>query len=198
MSVHFRKPLSFVWIAAVIVTGACTKKVVQKSPSAPVIADRAPERPAQPAKTEAFRPPQTTAAPETRRPTTMSPEERRQFADSLARLEDALFDYDKSTIRPDAAQTLSSDVTVVRNTLNKYPQEIIHLEGHADQRGSDEYNLALGDRRAEAVKDFLVSMGIRGGQVTTVSYGKNRPVCSETSEECYQKNRRVHVAQTGS
>ena len=128
------------------------------------------------------------------RPTTMPPEERTRINDILARWADALFDYDKSTIRADASQVLRADVDVVRESMSKYPQEKLSLEGHADQRGSDEYNLALGDRRAEAVRDFLITMGIPASQLTTISYGKGRPQCTEEDENCWQKNRRVHLS----
>lgn len=113
--------------------------------------------------------------------------------DRLAKMEDALFDYDKSTIRPDATTALKDDVGVIRDILAAYPSQKLVIEGHADERGSEEYNLALGDRRAQAVKDFLTTMGIPEVQLTLISYGKERPVCSDESESCYQRNRRAHV-----
>jgi peptidoglycan-associated lipoprotein len=113
--------------------------------------------------------------------------------DRLAKMEDALFDYDKTTIRADAATALKDDVGVIRDILAAYPTQKLVIEGHADERGSGEYNLALGDRRAESVKDFLTSMGIPAGQLTEISYGKERPVCAEATEDCYQRNRRAHV-----
>jgi peptidoglycan-associated lipoprotein len=113
--------------------------------------------------------------------------------DRLAKMEDALFDYHKTTIRADAATALKDDVGVIRDILAAYPNQKLVIEGHADERGSGEYNLALGDRRAESVKDFLTSMGIPAGQLTLISYGKERPVCAEATEDCYQRNRRAHV-----
>ena len=113
--------------------------------------------------------------------------------DRLAKMEDALFDFDKSTIRPDATTALKDDVGVIRDILAAYPSQKLLIEGHADERGSEEYNLALGDRRAQSVKDFLTSMGIPDRQLTLISYGKERPVCSDESESCYQRNRRAHV-----
>jgi peptidoglycan-associated lipoprotein len=123
----------------------------------------------------------------------MTPAERSQLTESLARLEDALFDYDKATIRPDAMKALEGDVSVIRTMLARYPQETIKIEGHCDERGSAEYNLALGERRATVAKDFLANAGVSANQLSVISYGKERPVCSETSEECYQKNRRAHL-----
>jgi peptidoglycan-associated lipoprotein len=112
-------------------------------------------------------------------------------------LEDALFDYDKSTIRPDAVKALQDDTNVIKTTLAKYPTEKITIEGHTDERGSAEYNLGLGDRRAEAAKDFLTNLGVSPSQLTIISYGKDRPVCTEQNEDCYQKNRRAHLVAQG-
>jgi peptidoglycan-associated lipoprotein len=123
----------------------------------------------------------------------MTPQERKALNESLARMEDALFDYDKATIRPDAMKALQDDVAVIKSTLAKYPQEVVKIEGHCDERGSAEYNLALGDRRAAAAKEFLVNLGISGGQLSPVSYGKEHQVCADHSEACWQQNRRAHL-----
>jgi peptidoglycan-associated lipoprotein len=82
---------------------------------------------------------------------------------------------------------------VVRDILASYPSQRLRIEGHADERGSQEYNLALGDRRARAAEDFLSSMGIPSSQLTVISYGKERPVCSDETESCWQRNRRAHM-----
>jgi len=132
-------------------------------------------------------------APALSRPTTMPADVRKRLSDELARLEDALFDYDQSSIRTDAGDALRDDVKVIRDILADYPSQKLIIEGHADERGSAEYNLALGDRRAHAVQEFLSSMGIPGPQLAVVSYGKERPVCTDESESCWQKNRRAHV-----
>lgn len=102
---------------------------------------------------------------------------------------DAYFDYDKADIRADAQTALQHDA----DFLKRYPQARIVVEGHCDERGSTEYNLALGDRRANAVKQYLVNLGIPAANINTVSYGKEKPVCTESTEECYQKNRRGHL-----
>jgi peptidoglycan-associated lipoprotein len=127
------------------------------------------------------------------RSTTMPKEVGDKLKEALARLEDALFDYDQSTIRSDASVALRDDVNVIRGILADYPSQKLVVEGHADERGSAEYNLALGDRRAHAVQEFLSSMGIPGQQVAVVSYGKERPVCTDASETCWQRNRRAHL-----
>ena len=102
---------------------------------------------------------------------------------------DAYFDYDKADIRSDAQQALQQDA----DFLKKYPEARIVIEGHCDERGSTEYNLALGDRRANAVKAYLVNLGIPGANISTVSYGKEKPFCSESTEACWQQNRRGHL-----
>lgn len=134
---------------------------------------------------------QLTAQPS--KPTTMPKEIGDKLKEALARLEDALFDYDQSTIRSDASVALRDDVNVIRGILADYPSQKLVVEGHADERGSAEYNLALGDRRAHAVQEFLSSMGIPGPQLAVVSYGKERPVCTDASESCWQRNRRAHL-----
>ncbi|MGH9647977.1 MAG: OmpA family protein [Bryobacteraceae bacterium] len=127
------------------------------------------------------------------RPAVMPKAVRDTLNDRLAHLEDALFDYDRSTIRTDASVALRDDVNVIRGILADYPNQKLIIEGHTDERGSAEYNLALGDRRAHAVQEFLSSQGIPGPQLAVVSYGKERPVCTDESESCWQKNRRAHV-----
>jgi peptidoglycan-associated lipoprotein len=123
----------------------------------------------------------------------MTPQERIRLNQILARLNDALFDYDKATIRDDASTVLKADVGVIRDILANYPSQKLLIEGNADERGSEEYNLALGDRRARAAQEFLVQMGIPSPQLALVSYGKERPICTDKTEDCWQKNRRVHV-----
>ena len=102
--------------------------------------------------------------------------------------EGCLFDYDKADIRADARDALSQTAQFLRS----YPQLKVVIEGHCDERGSTEYNLALGDRRAAAAKAFLVSLGIPADRMETVSYGKERPFCTAADEACYQQNRRAH------
>jgi peptidoglycan-associated lipoprotein len=123
----------------------------------------------------------------------MTPKERATLNDRLARLEDALFDYDKATIRSDATTVLKDDVGVIRDILANYPSQKLTIEGNADERGSSEYNLALGDKRARAAEDFLTTMGIPKGQLTVISYGKEHPICTDQTEACWQKNRRAHI-----
>jgi peptidoglycan-associated lipoprotein len=105
-----------------------------------------------------------------------------------ADLKDVFFDYDQYSIREDARNTLIEDARL----LTKYPRFRITIEGHCDERGSEKYNLALGDRRAVAAKDFLAAQGVDGIRIDTISYGKEMPFCEESNEQCYQLNRRAH------
>ncbi|HVN08082.1 MAG TPA: peptidoglycan-associated lipoprotein Pal [Patescibacteria group bacterium] len=101
---------------------------------------------------------------------------------------DAFYDYDKYDIRPDARDALARTAEFLR----RYPEAKVTIEGHCDERGSLEYNLALGAERAEAAKKFLTSLGIGADRMNTVSYGKERPFCTEHDEKCWQQNRRAH------
>ncbi len=103
-------------------------------------------------------------------------------------LGDVFFDLDQSEIRADARPALQTNAT----WLKKWTSTQITVEGHCDSRGSSEYNLALGSRRATAVKDYLVSLGVPGDRITVVSKGKEQPFCSEENESCWQQNRRGH------
>jgi peptidoglycan-associated lipoprotein len=107
---------------------------------------------------------------------------------------DALFDYDSSTIREDARAVLSRNAEALKGLMAEYPDAVISVEGHADERGSAEYNLGLADRRATAAKEFLVQLGVSEGRLKPVSYGKERPQCTESNEGCWQQNRRAHFA----
>jgi peptidoglycan-associated lipoprotein len=107
-------------------------------------------------------------------------------------LQDAYFDYDQADLRDDARSALSGDA----EWLKKYPSIQILIEGHCDERGTSAYNLALGDRRANAARDYVASLGISAARVRTVSYGKERPFCTESSESCWQQNRRAHFVIT--
>jgi peptidoglycan-associated lipoprotein len=109
-------------------------------------------------------------------------------------VQDAYFDYDKSDIRDDARQTLTQNAGALRTLFQDYPNVSVVLEGHADERGSAEYNLGLADRRSTAAKEFLVQLGISADRLKPVSYGKERPQCTESNESCWQRNRRVHFS----
>jgi peptidoglycan-associated lipoprotein len=109
-------------------------------------------------------------------------------------VQDAYFDYDRSDIRGDAQAALTQDATSIKAILADFPSSVIVIEGHCDERGSAEYNLGLGDRRATAARDFLQQLGVPADRLKTISYGKERPQCTEGNESCWQKNRRVHLS----
>jgi peptidoglycan-associated lipoprotein len=103
-------------------------------------------------------------------------------------LQDAFFDYNKSDLRDDARAALSKNA----DWLKRHTNLQFLIEGHCDDRGTTEYNLALGDRRANAAREYLTSLGVDGARIRTVSYGKERPFCTAETEECWQQNRRAH------
>ncbi|MDM7995950.1 MAG: peptidoglycan-associated lipoprotein Pal [Acidobacteriota bacterium] len=105
-----------------------------------------------------------------------------------ANIKDIFFDYDQYTLREDARAALQSNA----RALAERPGIRITIEGHCDERGSEKYNLALGDMRANAAKDFLISLGVNASRIDTVSFGEERPFCEEQNEECWQNNRRGH------
>ena len=110
----------------------------------------------------------------------------------MKEVRDAYFDLDKADIRPDAREALTKTADFLRN----YPSIKVNIEGHCDERGSTEYNLGLGDRRAAAVKKYIVSLGISADRLSTVSFGKEKPFCTQSNEECWQQNRRGHFVKS--
>jgi peptidoglycan-associated lipoprotein len=109
-------------------------------------------------------------------------------------LRDALYDYDSNNIRDDARAILTQDANALKAIFRDFPTATVNMEGHCDERGSAEYNLGLGDRRASSARDFLVQLGVPADKLKTISYGKERPVCTEADESCYQRNRRAHFS----
>jgi len=107
-------------------------------------------------------------------------------------VKDAFFDFNKADIRDDARSALTRTAEFLRS----YPQVKVTIEGHCDERGSTEYNLGLGQRRAEAAKNYLISLGISASRMETVSWGKEHPFCTEHTEDCWQQNRRAHFLMT--
>jgi len=102
--------------------------------------------------------------------------------------EDVLFDYDKYDVK----DSYKAEMQEISKWMTKNSSATLSIEGHCDDRGTNEYNLALGDRRAKSVKDLLISLGVRSSRIETISYGEEKPACTEQSEECWAKNRRAH------
>jgi peptidoglycan-associated lipoprotein len=111
----------------------------------------------------------------------------KEFA-AVAALRDVFFEFDKYDIRAEDAKTLDANAT----WLKANAENLLLIEGHCDERGTNEYNLALGERRAKAAMNYLVSQGVQANRITIISYGEERPVCNEKNESCWSKSRRAH------
>ena len=103
-------------------------------------------------------------------------------------LQDVSFDYDDSKIRSDARAVLEKTASLLQQNSGVN----LKIEGHCDERGTNEYNLALGERRANSIKEFLVALGVSASRLSTISYGEEQSACGEASEACYSQNRRGH------
>ncbi len=179
-------------IAILCTLAGCSKKkpVAASVPPAPAPAPTSTPAPAT-QRQAAVRP----SAPATVSTPQKSGDERIQKAirDLNSLLSDAFFDFDKYSLRPDAVKTLTASGQVLREEMTADHSIVLTIEGHCDERGSAEYNTALGDKRASEAKQLLVQLGVPDAQIKTVSYGAERPVCTESNEDCWQKNRRAHV-----
>ena len=172
-------------IVSSVGVGACGKKKPAPPPPAP-----APAPPPPPTTPPPPPPPPAPPAAPTPAPTEDELFARKSLDELNAEkpLTDAFFDLDSSDIRGDSTQALQKDA----DWMKRWTSTKVTIEGHCDSRGSSEYNLALGDRRAKAVRDYLVSLGIGADRVQIVSKGKEAPFCSEQNEACWQQNRRGH------
>jgi peptidoglycan-associated lipoprotein len=189
--------LTLIAISAIglIGAGCAKKKVASTTPPPPQsAATTRPSTPSsQPARSTPTPAPSAVNTPPRSMPTAA---EKARIEQLLARIEDAYFDYNQHTLRPDAIKALQSDSTELRDIISHYPDYKLTIEGHCDERGSEAYNLALGDARAKAAKDYLVGVGISSAQLNVISYGKEKPACQEHDEACWAKNRRIHIVAT--
>jgi peptidoglycan-associated lipoprotein len=176
--------------AVLLFSAACHKQIAAVKPPPPVPAPAvAKSTPPEPAKAA---PVQVAANNGPRMPDAAT---KARIQDLLNRIQDVYFDYDKHNLRPDAQSTLQADANTLREILEQYPTYKLTIEGFCDERGSDAYNLALGDSRAVKAEEFLESLGLPAAHLRVVSYGKEKPVCTEHTESCWQKNRRAHITQ---
>lgn len=183
-------PVAFAWM----LSAGCAKKQIAARPPQPQATPTTEARNTTP--TPASKPytPSAQTTPAANQRSAYPDKATRDRIDALlARISDAYFDYNQHALRPDAIKTLQSDSAELRDILKDYPNYKLVIEGYADERGSDEYNMALGDARAKSAKNYLVQVGIPSDQLSVVSYGKERQVCDEHTESCWQKNRRIHI-----
>ena len=174
----FPRFAQIVSVSALLLAGACTSKPEAVSTAPP---------PAAPGEAPRALPP--APPPVARGPLPGSAEDFRVNVGDTVH-----FAYDQYSVQDADKATLQKQAT----WLSRYPQVRVSVEGHADERGTREYNLALGARRANAVKEYLVSLGVSTARVETISYGKERPICTESNESCWAQNRRgVTVVTSG-
>lgn len=187
--VHRRYHTFVLWVIVVMIVSGCSgRRIVtsaedqafQAAPPAPVVEETKVAPPTQPEEPEMRVEEEPIApVPETPLPPPVDP---------LSELSDVYFDFDQYAIRVDARSTLNRLADLFKSEPN---QELI-IEGHCDERGTSAYNLVLGERRAQAAKQYLEKHGMASSQIQTASYGKERPFCTEHTEACWQSNRRVH------
>jgi peptidoglycan-associated lipoprotein len=178
----------------IVLAAACAKRpamtqtaappptaAVTAPPPAPVAppapAPLAPPAPAPP-------PPVAAAPPAPAPPPRPAPAEYKEVAE----LRDVFFDFDKHAIKPEGARVLDASV----GWLKANPSALLLIEGHCDERGTNAYNLVLGERRAKASQEYLVARGVAADRITIISYGEERPACTTSTEACWAQNRRAH------
>jgi len=168
---------------ALVATAAASLAACQSKPK-PTYPTQAPSQPTAPPSTPL--PPQ--AGPVTGQPTAPLPGSAQDFIVNVG--DRVYFDTDQHEIREDARPLLTAQA----DWLKRYSSVVVKIEGNADERGTREYNLALGARRANSVRDFLVSQGVTGGRISTISFGKEQPIDAGSGEDAWQKNRNAHTA----
>jgi peptidoglycan-associated lipoprotein len=172
-------------VAVAVFAAGCHKKVPAPAPAPPPPPPAAPATPPPPPPPPAPRP---TPAPAPLTEEQIFAQKSLDQLNAEKPLSDVFFDLDESSIRDDAKGLLQTNA----DWMKKWTSTQVTVEGHCDSRGSSEYNLALGSRRAQAVKDYLVNLGVPGSRVSVVSKGKEQPVCTDESDSCWQQNRRGH------
>ena len=180
-------------VTLALLLAGCPKRPVTSTASAP--APTAPPStaptpltpPVQPPAAAATPPAPPSVTPPPPAPAPITPPKPSEYAANDA-LKDIYFAFDKADIRPGDVKTLDAN----GNWLKVHDNRLVLIEGHCDERGTAEYNLALGERRARTTMNYLVSRGIPASRITIVSYGKERPVCTEHTQACWARNRRAH------
>jgi peptidoglycan-associated lipoprotein len=180
---------SLLWLAAVgavvLASTACGPKASPDIPADPST-DTAPARPAERSATDVSPAPRSNVDDQTATPTDAEIQAADENARSKGLIGDVYFDFDKYDLKPEARERLSKNA----DYLKQNPRYVVEIQGHCDERGTNDYNVALADRRANAAKEYLVTLGIAAGRLKTVSYGEERPVCTDANESCWWRNRR--------
>lgn len=176
--------IALILIAGTVMLYGCPKNAdVSSTPEAqPQKVEQAPAKPAEDAAAAAAAAAETEAA---RR----KEEEERAAKEAAAGLQPVYFDFDRAVIRDDARPVLKANAEY----LKSHPNAKVRIEGYCDERGTIEYNQALGQRRAASARKYLADMGISGNRIALISYGKEKPVCTEATEDCWQRNRRAEL-----
>ncbi len=177
-----------IFVLGLILISCAPKKIVQ--PQQPAVTPQEPREKAMEVKPEqrAQRAPEERITEQQLAKIETKEVETPKYVEEKVVFEDIHFDFDKYDIRPDAKPALHS----LADWLSKNTSGRLVVEGYCDDRGTNEYNLALGDRRAKATRDFLLALGVASGRIEMMSYGEEKPLCTEQTEECWQMNRRAH------
>lgn len=183
----FRPAIGYVLVLACVLSSGCAKKAVKSAP--PVLPEQAAE--------DAVHPSQPPPAPSTSPVADPDPlqgdlESVNRYVLEQGLLRPVYFEYDRSALREDARSTLQRNAAFMR----AHPEFVVTIEGHCDERGTVEYNLGLGQLRASSAREYLSDLGIARHQMRTVSYGREKPFCTDSGEDCWSSNRRAHFAIT--
>lgn len=183
-----RKPLLMVWIGALALSMlfvGCPKKKPAPTPEV--------EAPAPAPAEEVVAPTPPPPVDETPTPFSGDIESANIEAYETGLLGDVYFDFDRFELKSEARERLAKNAAFMKD----HPEFMFRIAGHCDERGTAEYNLALGERRANTAKDYLMSLGIPASRIQTISYGEEQPQCSESGESCWWRNRRDNFIITG-
>jgi peptidoglycan-associated lipoprotein len=188
MQAPFKTTPTLLLLATLMVAGglACRKPAPAPQPAPAPMA--APEAPKADTAAQAPAAPDQSAEEAARKAAAMKEAEYQNAA--KAALQDVHFDFDKSAVKESDKPVLVGIATFMKT----YSQANVFIDGNCDERGTVEYNLALGEHRAHAVMDYLVSLGVPAARLSTTSYGKEKPVCTESVESCWSRNRRAHFS----
>jgi peptidoglycan-associated lipoprotein len=185
-----RRPLAWIAVLALtVLVGACAKKT---PPPQPDLSSSTVTTPTQPA-TDIEPKPRPAVADKVPDPLSGDITAANDHAYKAGLLGDVYFDFDRADLTEQSRARLARNAEFLRS----HPEFQLSLEGHCDERGTNEYNLALGERRAAAAKDYMVSLGVAAARLRTISYGEERPQCTTSDEGCWSLNRRAHFMITG-